>query len=169
VSIEDELLRLAREREARTDGALLEMLLEAPAQLGRELRAYLARQVDHGRVKRTDEKVPRLTTIQGGLNELVCPRAEFTSGARLEFSIQMEESQRGWLVRRFKFHLYLPRERRIKVFRIHLNGESWHDPQVVPRCHLHIGDSRAHIPFPVMDPRLILLVICEHVEPDFGI
>jgi hypothetical protein len=97
VSIENELLRLAREREAKTEGALAEMLLEPPDRLRRQLRAYLSRQVDRGRMKRTDEKIPQLAAIQGGLNELACPKAEFSSGARLEFKIQLEEKQRGWL------------------------------------------------------------------------
>src|SRR5207248_9864326 len=30
------------------------------------------------------------------------------------------------------------------------------DPLAVPRCHMHIGDSKAPVPFPLMDPRLIL-------------
>jgi len=59
-------------------------------------------------------------------------------------------------------------ERQVKMLRIHLNGEPWYDPLTVPRCHLHIGDSRAHIPFPVTNPRLILHLLCEHIEPDLG-
>jgi hypothetical protein len=102
------------------------------------------------------------------LTELACPETEFSSGARLTFNIQFEQTQRGWLVRRFRFHVRLPQPRRIKMVRIHLNPETWHDPLVVPRCNINIGDSKAHVPFPVMDPRLILHRMCEHVEPDFG-
>ena len=49
-----------------------------------------------------------------------------------------------------------------------LNAHSWHDPFARPRCHMHIGNSQAHVPFPAMDPRLILYLICEHIEPDVG-
>jgi hypothetical protein len=169
VSIENELLRLARAREANTEGALAEMLLEPPNQLLRHFRAYLTRQVDYGRRKSTDEKIVQLAAVQGGLNELVCPKAEFSSGARLEFKIQLEEEQHGWLVKRFQFHVHLPRTRSINMVRIHLNAEESHEPLVVPRCHMHIGKSKAHVPFPIMDPRLILHLICEGVEPDFGV
>jgi hypothetical protein len=29
---------------------------------------------------------------------------------------------------------------------------------------MHIGDSRAHVPFPIIHPRLILYLICERIE-----
>jgi hypothetical protein len=54
------------------------------------------------------------------------------------------------------------------MVRSHLNEISSHDPLAIPRCHMHIADSEAHVPFPVMNPRLILYLICEHIEPDFG-
>ena len=169
MSIEDELLALARQREAETDAALIQMLLEPPDRLRRQLRAYLSRQVDRGRMKRTDERLPLLTTITGGLNELACQKAEFSSGARLDFNIQLEQRQGGWIIRRFRFHVRLPNPRRIEMVRIHLNPQAGHDPLAVPRCHLHIGDGHTHMPFPVTDPRLILHLICEYVEPDFGV
>jgi hypothetical protein len=31
-----------------------------------------------------------------------------------------------------------------------------------------IGDSQAHVLFPIMSPRLIVHLICEHIEPDLG-
>jgi hypothetical protein len=168
LNAEDELLQLARERENAAQAALEGMPLE-PDQLRRQLREYLSRQVEHARMKRTEGRFPQLTTIEGGLNELACPAAEFADGGRLVFSIQLEKSQRGWLVKRFKFHLHLPPTRNIGMVRIHLNPGTWHDPVRIPRCHLHVGDSGAHIPFPVMNPRLILSLICEHIEPDFGV
>jgi hypothetical protein len=169
VNIENELLRLAREREAKTEGALAEMLVEPPHILLRQLRTYLFRQKDRDRMERMDEKILQLATVQGGVNELACREAEFSSGARLEFRIQLESTQRDWLVKQFHFHLHFPRARSINMVRIHLKAEVWHDPLVVPRCHLHIGDSKAHIPFPIMDPRLILYLICERLEPDFRV
>jgi hypothetical protein len=168
VSVEDELLQLARDREAETQVALGGMFLEPPDHLRRSLRDYLSRQVDYARMKRTDDRVPQLATVQGGLVELACLGAKFSDDGRLEFNIQLEQEQQGWLVKRFRFHLRLPSSRNIRMVRIHLNPETWHDPLTVPRCHLHIDDSQAHVPFPIMNPRLVLHLICEHIAPDFG-
>jgi hypothetical protein len=55
------------------------------------------------------------------------------------------------------------------MIRIHLNREGGHDPLNVPQCHFHIGDSKAHVPFPIMSPRLMVHLICEHIEPDLGL
>lgn len=144
------------------------MGLEPPSRLLRQLRADLSRQVDKGRIGRMIEKIPRLDTVEGGLNELTCPRLTFSSGTKLDFKIQLEEHQAGWLVKRYQFHVHLPDERRIKMVRIHLNLDPSHDPLKTPRCHFHIDESKAHIPFPIINPRLILHLICEHIEPDFG-
>lgn len=154
--------------EARTRNFLADVLLEPPDLVRRQIRTYLSRQVDLRRMKRPDEKIPQLTTVQAGLNELKCPAAEFLSGARLEFDIQLEEQQGNWRVKRFRFHLFLPQKRKVDMVRVHLNADEWHAPLVVPRCHMHVGSSNAHIPFPVMDPRLIVHLFCEQVEPDFG-
>ena len=128
MSIEDELLRLARQRESATEDALAAMVLDRPDLLRRQLREYLFRQFDRHRIKRPDERIPQLATVQGGVNELACPELEFSSGGRLAFDIQLEEEQRGWLVKRFRFHVHLPQPRRINMVRIHLNAEAWHDP-----------------------------------------
>lgn len=168
MSAEVDLLHLARDRDSQMETALGAMLIESPAVLGRQLRQDLSRQIDSGRMKRTEDRVPQLATVERGLNELKCQGAEFADGGRLLFDIQLEERQRGWLVKRFRFHLHLPPSRSIKMVRIHLNQGTWHDPLRIPRCHLHVGDSGAHIPFPIMNPRPILSLICEHVEPDFG-
>jgi hypothetical protein len=168
LSIEDELLALAKAHEATTETALREMVLARPDLLGRQMRAYLSRQVDYRRIERTNEKILQLTTVQDRLNELACPELELSSGARLEFKMRLEEDQRGWLLKQFRFHVFLPGARSVQMVRIHLNSEAWYDPLTVPRCHMHIGDSHAHVPFPIMHPRLILHLICKHIEPDFG-
>jgi hypothetical protein len=168
VTPEDELLRLARGREAASERALAEMFLETPDILGRHFRYYLKRRVHLHRMTPIGENVLTLTALTGGVNELACPEAMFSSGARLTFNIQLQPGQRGWCVLRFKFHLHLASSRGIKMVRIDLNPQTWHDPLTVPRCHMHIGDSRAHVPFPIMNPRLILHLLCEHIEPDFG-
>jgi len=143
------------------------MLVDHPGTLRLQLRHYLAEQANNGRLKQT-YNVPRLDTHEGGLQELVCEDVEFRSDSRLNFNVEMEREQTGWLVKRFKFHLHLAR-RRINMVRIHLNQEVGHDPLNVPRCHFHIGDSKAHIPFPIMSPRLMLHLICEHIEVDLGL
>lgn len=58
------------------------------------------------------------------------------------------------------------------MLRIHLNAQQWHDSLRVPRCHFHVARGRepgkARIPFPVMNPLLVLHLICEVIEPDFA-
>jgi hypothetical protein len=167
LSWEDELKELARDRENAYQLSLSQMTIDPPGMLRRQLRHYLAEQTDRGRLKQTYEG-PRLDTLEGGLQELVCEEVEFRSDAKLSFNIQMEHEQGGWLARRFRFHLHFTR-RNIDMIRIHLNREGGHDPLSVPRCHFHIGDSKAHIPFPIMSPRLMLYLLCEHIEPDLGL
>jgi hypothetical protein len=168
VNPEDELLLIARARESASEANLASMWLEHPAKLRLQLRSDLGRQVDLGRLRRSDDRVVILNPLVNGLQELVCPDIELRSDSKLNFKIELEELQQGWLVRRFKFHLHLP-GRKIQMVRIHLNDKVGHDPLRVPRCHFHIGDSKAHIPFPVMSPRLMVHLICEHIEPDLGL
>jgi hypothetical protein len=168
LSIEDELLSLARERERASEAALASMLIEHPAKLRRQLRSDLARQVDLGRLKHSDDKVVQLSPPMENRQGLMCPLVQFVSAAELDFQIDLEERQEGWLVKRFKFHLHLT-GRRVQMVRIHLNERAGHDPVMVPRCHFHIDDSGAHIPFPIMSPRLMVHLICEHLEPDLGL
>lgn len=168
MSIEDELLVLARQRDEETQGALARMLLDPPHILGRQLRDYLSRQVDGGRIPRTNEKIPQLNTLSESLSKLACPGLAFSSGARLKFEIQIQKDQRGCFLRQFQFRLHSPNRPAVEIVRIELKPETQRDPLAVPRCHMHIGDSRAHVPFPIIHPRLILHLICEHIEPDFG-
>lgn len=167
MSWEDELEALAYDRENACQSRLSKMMVDHPGTLRRQLRHYLAEQANRGRLTQTYD-VPRLDTLEGGLQELSCEEVEFRSDSRLNFNIQMEQEQGGWLVKRFRFHLHLPRRSINKVL-IHLNQEGGHDPLNVPRCHFHIGDSKAHIPFPIMSPRLMLHLLCEHIEPDVGL
>ncbi len=165
---DDQLLRLAREREESTSGVLGSMTLVQPGLLRKHIRTLLHRQVDRRRLKKPDEGIPRLEAVPGGNNELKRESAEFESGSRLDFDIELEENKQGWLVKRFRFHLHLSPDRAIGMVRIQLNSKSSYDPLAVPRCHLHLGDSEAHVPFPIMNPLLILHLICEHIEPDIG-
>lgn len=168
MSWEDELIALAHDRENASEAILAQMMVDHPGRLRLQLRHYLAEQANRGNLKRTYEYCPRLETHEGGLQELVCEEVEFRSDSSLKFNVQMEQVQAGWLVKRFRYHLHLP-GRSISMVRIHLNQEVGHDPLNVPRCHFHIGDSRAHIPFPIMSPRLMLHLICEHIELDVGL
>jgi hypothetical protein len=168
LSPETTLLALARERENALRTALSQLELEPPDRLLRELRDYMARQRDLRRIKPFAAQVVHLRTISEVVQELACAAVEFSSEARLDFNIEVERQQRGWSVSRFRFHLFLPRERKINMIRIHLNPQSWHDPLRVPQCHLHIGDSRAHVPFPIMPPLLMLDLMCTDIEVDMG-
>jgi hypothetical protein len=81
----------------------------------------------------------------------------------------MKKRQTGWQITQFKFHLHLPPARKVNMVRVHLNVKRTRDPLIVPRCHLHVGGGkRAHVPFPIMSPRLILQVLCDVIEPDVG-
>jgi hypothetical protein len=168
LSLEDELLSMALERENASEASVARMLLDHPGKLRLQLRSDLARQVDLKRLKRSADQIVRLSPPTNNFQELVCPAVEFWSGSILDFRIELESLQQGWLVKRFQFHLRLS-SRSLKTFRIHLNEKVGHDPVKVPRCHFHIGDSKAHIPFPIMSPRLMVHLICEHIEPDFGL
>jgi hypothetical protein len=166
--VSQELVSMARERESASDASLASMWLDHPSKLRLQLRSDLARQVDLGRLKHSDDRVVNLNPPANGLQELVCAAVEFRSDSKLNFKIELEDLQQGWLVRRFQFHLHIF-GRSIKMVRIHLNHKVGHDPVRVPRCHFHIGDSKAHIPFPIMSPRLMVHLICEHIEPDLGL
>jgi hypothetical protein len=166
VNPEDELLSMAREREKISESNLESMWFDHPSKL--QLRSDLFRQVDLDRLKRLDDRAVTLNPPEKGLQEIVCSGAEFRSDSKLSFKIELEKQQQGWIVKRFQFHLHLS-GRGIKMVRIHLNHKVSHDPLRVPRCHFHIDDSEAHIPFPVMRPRLMVHLICEHIEPDLGL
>jgi hypothetical protein len=167
VTPEDELLQMARDRETSSEAALASMSLAHPGTLRRELRRDLGVQVDLHRIRTLDDKVVQLRS-SGHLQELFCEGVDFFSDSRLSFVLELEQQQAGWLVKRFKFSLHLV-GRPIKMVRIHLNGGVGHDPVKVSRCHLHIDTSNPHIPFPIMNPRLLVHFICEYIEPHLGI
>lgn len=166
MSWQAELEALAHDREDAAEAILAQMTVDNPGTLLRQLRHYLAEQANRGRLNRTYD-VPRLDALEDGLQELVCEDVEFRSDSSLNFNVLLEREQAGWLVKRFEFHLHFAR-RSINMVRIHLNQDRGRDPLTVPRCHFHIGDSNAHIPFPIMSPRLMLHLICEHIEADVG-
>ena len=60
MSIEDELQRLALERENAFESALDELDLDPPDFLLRQMRAYLAEQEDHARIEHFAEKSVQL-------------------------------------------------------------------------------------------------------------
>jgi hypothetical protein len=169
VTPEDELLQMARDRERASEAALSNTWLAIPGTLRRQLRNELAVQVDLHHIRPFNEKtVVQLRAPAGNLQELFCDGVDFLSNSRLAFDLQMEQQQAGWLVKRFRFSLTLVK-RPIKTVRIHLNAGVGHDPVKVSRCHLHIDNSNPHIPFPIMNPRLLVHFICEHIEPHLGI
>jgi hypothetical protein len=170
LSIEDELQRLALEREDACESALDELDLDPPDFLLRQMRAYLADQEDHARIKHFAEKSVQLSQQTDGIQKLECLAVQFASGSSLDFNIRMKKRQTGWRVTDFEFNLHLPRARKVNTVCVHLNVSRTRDALVVPRCHLHIGGGkRAHVPFPIMNPRLTLQVVCDVIEPDVGL
>ncbi len=170
MSIEDELKQLALEREEACESALNKLDLDPPGLLLRQMRAYLAEEVDRGRIKRFIDKAVQLSHQDDGTQELECPSIQFVSGSSLDFKVGVKEQRSGWRITQFKFHLHLSPTRKVSMVRVHLNGERTRDPLIVPRCHLHIGGGkRAHVPFPIMSPRLTLQFVCSVIEPDIGL
>jgi hypothetical protein len=170
LSIEDELQRLALKREDSFESALDELDLGPPDLLLRQMRAYLADQEDHRRIKHLAEKPVQLSQRKDGIQELECHAVQFASGSRLDFNIRLKKQQTGWRIIQFKFHLHLPPARKVQMVRVHLNVKGTWDALTVPRCHLHIGGGkRSHVPFPIMSPRLTLHVVCDAIEPDVGL
>ena len=170
MSIEDELRRLAIEREEACESALDGMDLDPPDFLLRHMRAYLADQEDHARIRNFAEKSVQLRQGTDGIQELKCQAVRFASGSSLDFNIRMKKQQTGWRMTQFKFDLHLPAARKVNMVRVHLNVVRTRDVLIVPRCHLHIdGGKRAHVPFPIMNPRLTLQLVCDVIEPDIGL
>lgn len=169
MSVENLLTKSADDHEEKIGTGYSAPLDDPPQVLKKYIRNYFGRLVDYRKLSIIDEKLPHLNSLNDGLNELMCPELAFLSGARLEFSIRFRQQQTGWLVTQFMFHLTLPSDRGVGMVRIHLNEGRSRDPIAVPRCHFHLGNSEAHIPFPAMHPVLILDLLCQRIEPDLGV
>src|SRR5208283_1072761 len=120
LSIEDELKQLALEREDAFESALNKLDLDPPEFLLRQMRAYLADEVDRRRIRRFVDKAVQLTQQEDGIQELGCTSIEFVSGSSLDFRIRMEKQQTGWRIDQFQFHLRLPTDRKVSMVRVHL-------------------------------------------------
>jgi len=96
------------------------------------------------------------------VEELVCQGVEFATGSRLSFSLKMVDHRGRWSMLSFEFDLHLS-GRKVEMIQVHLNERGSPEPDRVPRCHLHVRPSDAHIPFPATGPRLIVNLLCEHV------
>jgi hypothetical protein len=94
LSAEDELLQLARDRDGQMEAALGGMLIESPGLLVCQLRHDLSRQTERKRMKRAEERIPHLETIQNGVAKLACEDVEFFSDARLSFQLQLDRTAR---------------------------------------------------------------------------
>ena len=95
MSLEDELLSMARERETVSEANVANMWLEHPGKLRLQLRSDLARQVDLKKLKRSDDRVVNLNPGTNSPQELVCPGVEFWSDSKLNFKVELEELQQG--------------------------------------------------------------------------
>jgi hypothetical protein len=85
LSLEDELLSMARDRESVLEANVASMWLEHPSKLRRQLRNDLTRQVDLRRLKRSEDRVVNLSPPTDGLQEVVWPVVEFWSDSKLNF------------------------------------------------------------------------------------
>jgi hypothetical protein len=164
VSWEDELLELARQRH-RLGSDPEQLKVDHPETLLRQIRHYLAEQSNRRRLKKSYDG-PRLTDHAREIKKIESDEIEFHSDSKLTFSIELHQDRYRWEVKHFEFNLHIP-GRAVDRVRIDLNLNHDADPVRVPRCHFHIGDGDAHIPFPLMSLRLTLHLLCEHIEPDF--
>ena len=123
MSIEDELQRLAVEREDAFESALDELGLDPPDFLLRQMRAYLADQEDHARIKRFAEKSVQLRQQTDGIQELECHAV-----------------------------LHLPPTRKAIMVRVHLTLMRTPDALIVPRCNLHMRRQQGPCTLPDREP-----------------
>lgn len=168
MTTEEQLTPLARRRDDAVTSAA-ERGVSDPGNLYRQLRHYLQSLVDRKRMSTRVVDALRLTTQKSAINDLRSAVVEFASGSKLEFNIQVEKSQDGWMIVSYEFHLSLPQSRAVKMVRLHLNRAASHRPLHIPRCHMHVGDSEAHVPIPAMTPLMLLHLICEILEPDISL
>jgi hypothetical protein len=80
--LEADLDRLAGEREEACEAALAAIQLEGADQLRKQIRAYLSRLLDYGRIKGTLEGIMEIRRLGGrlkGIDELDCPSVRFSS------------------------------------------------------------------------------------------
>ena len=164
--------------EARTAADLLNIELPAPQECFREIRLYLQRTTDTGRIKngvhvlssRTLEN--RDTQINAGptiFREPCRNCIQFLSGAQLTFGITLRFRDRKTTMLSCRFYLHLLPRSGLRFVRIDLNPPKVkYDSLHVPRSHMHPGFEGVHIPFPVMRPLEILDRLIHVIEPHFA-
>ena len=167
----------ARSFDQRSAEHLNVLELPSPHEYFRQIKWYLQRMTDKGRVARCASLLKQKTTEQGEAQIDAGPTIyrsseaciRFSSGAELSFGITLRnELERSKLVA-YRFHLELPPDSGLKFVRIDLNGpQNLYDPLQIPRSHIHPGFPHIHVPFPVMSPLEVLDRLFHVIEPHFA-
>ena len=165
--------------EAKAEAYLRGLALPKPDAYYREIRNYLQRERDKGRIKTGHQSVRILKQQDGSTLINVGPSIyknpcqeciQFQSTAELSLGITLSTQGSDTELLSYRFHLQLPERSGLSFVRIDLNGppKAGHDHLQVPRSHVHPGFEEAHIPFPVMTPLEVLDRIFHVIEPHFA-
>jgi hypothetical protein len=172
-------IRAASALETRTEADLANIGLPPPHQYFRDVRIYLQRMTDVGRIRNgvhvLKQKSPEIgvTQIDAGPTTFREPCGDcirFDSGAQLSFGIMLRFDGARTTLISYRFYLNLLPASGLRFVRIDLNApkdKDKYDPLHMPRCHMHPGFEGIHIPFPVMAPIEVLDRIVHVIEPHF--
>jgi hypothetical protein len=174
----------ARELDDHTSEKLQELRLPAPSLFLKELRAYLQALTDSRELRKGGVNLPRLNPspvdfpgcqqIDAGPRLFKSaspePAIELSSGAKVSLGVTLRPMDtRGSQLVAYRFHLELPHPGIIQYLGIDLNApKGTYDPLHQPRSHMHPGDHRVHVPYPVMHPLAILDRLIHVVAPSFS-
>ncbi len=167
----------AKSLDAKVAAELDRIDLPPTQQFFGELRFYLQRMTDRGRLTKGARSLSQLETAEGHTQINVGPtifRAPcencliFRSGAQLSFGITLRVDGSFSRLLAYRFHLNLIQSSGLRFIRIDLNTpKAEYDPMHMPRSHMHPGFEHVHIPFPAMHPMEVLDRIFHVIEPHF--
>ena len=171
----------ARASEQRWTSLIETVSLPSPNVLVRQVRTYLQRMTDTGRVIRGPRSISHLVSVfqedEGYVQINVGPTIfkepcedciRFRSGAQLSFGLTVRQDNLGVRLISYRFYLDLLNTSGLRFVRIDLNPpKSEYDPLHIPRSHIHTGFEGIHLPFPVMHPLEVLDRIFHVIEPHF--
>ena len=167
----------AKSLDARVAAELDRIELPPTRQFFSQLRFYLQRMTDRGRLTKGARALSQLETAEGHAQINVGPtifRAScddciiFRSGAQLSFGITLRVDGSYSRLMAYRFHLNLLESSGLRFIRIDLNApKSDYDPMHMPRSHMHPGFEHVHIPFPAMHPMEVLDRVFHVIEPHF--
>jgi hypothetical protein len=161
--------------EGRIDGAVRNLILPAPTDLFRSLRAYLQQRAERGAGQNVQDMI-RLHRERNAAAITLGPSIDkgetdkhflFPSGARLSFFLSLKAVEAGSRLIAYRYHLHLGSNARFEFLRFDLNKEQNANPLREPRCHIHLGTANVRVPAVVLDPFELLDCLFFVLEPGF--